>query len=153
MAYHSKALKRVVDIDDLAEITSVDEIVALWHEVGEKLSSVNADLLQIPRYLDRPLTPRQTELMTLRTFLAPFHQRIAHRRSQLRGDNPPRRSSPIRGESPHSDAIASVPSVESLYVQAARQELEPAVHQRLLLIAEQRRNVSIAQATGLAVGG
>jgi hypothetical protein len=152
MAFRSKTLGREINADDLEAITDHAVITAIWFEVGDALSEANAKLLRTPRHHDGRPCPEHDELSRLRAFLAPFHQRVAHRKAQLRDATGIPRHAPIRGESPHSDAIAEVPSVESLYFLTARKELDPATHQRLLLIAEQRRTAAIARRTGLAMG-
>lgn len=152
--FQSKTLGRRVTADDLSTINDHAVITSLWFEVGDELSSINAELLRYPRRVNQPPDQHHQDLVRRRAFLAPFHQRIAHRKSQLRdaAGIPRHDAVPIRGESPHSDAIAAVPAIEALYFQVARQELEPATHQRLLLIAEQRRTAAITQRTGLAMG-
>lgn len=152
--FRSTVLGRNIDVDDLADITSYEQASDLWFEVGKALSELNAQLLQTPRHINKAPNRDYERLTRTRAFLAPFHQRVAHRKSQLRdAAATPRAVVPIRGESPHSDAIAGAPTVEAIYLQVARQELDPAVHQRLLLIAEQRRHTEVAMRTGLAMGG
>jgi hypothetical protein len=150
MGFNSKTLGREITADHLQDINDHEVITNLWFEVGDTLSSINAELLRTPRHINQGLNPQHESLSRMRAFLAPFHQRVAHRKAQLRdaSDVP----APIRGESPHSDAFANVPSIESLYYTTARKELDPATHQRLLLIAEQRRHSHIARVTGLAMG-
>ena len=150
--FQSTTLGRSVTADDINALDDHAVVTALWLEVGEKLSDTNAQLQRFPRHLNQPADPEHQSLLRLRAFLAPFHQRLARRKAQLRNDVVLSSPSALRGESPHSDAIASVPSVEGFYLNVARQELDPATHQRLLLIAEQRRNSAIQQSTGLAMG-
>jgi hypothetical protein len=150
MGFNSKTLGREITADHLQDITDHSVITNLWFEVGDALSGINAELLRTPRHINQGLNPQHESLARKRAFLAPFHQRVAHRKSQLRDASGVQ--APIRGESPHSDAIANVPSIESIYYITARKELDPATHQRLLLIAEQRRHTLIARVTGLAMG-
>lgn len=134
-AFASRSLGRTVGFDDLHSL-ELPALLDLCQEVGAELTAMKAML----ETTDRSERQRLQQLHARRAFLAPFHQAVSRRRSELK----PRQRPALR-------PVDAVPPVESFFLPVARQSLEPGEFQRLLLIAEQRRAAEMARATGMCM--
>lgn len=134
-AFASRSLGRTVGFDDLHSL-ELPALLDLCQEVGAELTAMKAML----ETTDRSERQRLQRLHARRAFLAPFHQAVSRRRSELK----PRQRPALR-------PVDAVPPVEAFFLPVARQSLEPGEFQRLLLIAEQRRAAEMARATGMCM--
>lgn len=137
-AFHSQSLGRAVGYDDLLSL-ELPALLDLCQEVGAELTAMKAQLETTSRSERHQLQ----QLHARRAFLAPFHQAVSRRRSELK----PRHNR----HQPALRPIDAVPPVEAFFLPVARQALEPGEFQRLLLIAEQRRAAEMARATGMCM--
>lgn len=134
-SFASSKLNRTVSFDDLYSL-ELPQLLDLCQEVGAELTAMKAQLETTDRSERRHLQ----QLHARRAFLAPFHQAVSRRRSELK----PR-------QRPTVHPVDAVPPVEAFFLPVARQSLDPGEFQRLLLIAEQRRAAEMARATGMCM--
>lgn len=125
--FHSSFLGRVT-LASLDHVT-LGQLTELVDELGAQLTLINGEIKTCPGADATQLR----RLCRQRAALAPLHQKALRRKRDLRFEQQ-----------------GTVPPLEVFLQQVARQELDVATYQRLLLIAETRRATAMAEATGMA---